>query len=499
MSVAVRKKSWEDHVSQWIGLSSNTSGCDKLCCHGIKTKNLKSAMEEHGKEAMKETLSKCIHLEECIGLLEVENQISKEMDENDNLSTEDCSLSSNTSMETFIFLPPNEKELTTKKDELLSSQEGMEVKSLLEEEMSNTLQVSNTSDEVQKNQCTDNERGDTNYKINGDNVNALDEMSFKEMLQGNTDLEETDMSGEQLLNSARIAKQRRKSDGSKVVYEQNVCTDSTDSLCTCLCTSSHLEPSQRTRSYHNASFLGQVNHSYYESHEVNNELNVSQDGLKELSSKSATHSVPTKDNMATSEGMYDQVRLRRKKKFRHGREPSRLDSMVLLIMKLDQLDQDIDNALTSPSLSRKQVFSQSYLQSAQVTRSGSDSAQDISPLCLPHVNISHVLKVDYATSAQVPNCGAKPKTSALPVISEKEKADLELPFLSRVYDIMRAEFFYLVYKQEVSVNCMSHKSLQKSLVGGEAEQLGQKLKRRMTHAGKRNFMLKLRRIQLASF
>ncbi|KAG9479797.1 hypothetical protein GDO78_011701 [Eleutherodactylus coqui] len=427
MSVAVRKKSWEDHVSQWIGLSS---GCDQLCCHGIKVEKLKSAMEENGKEDVKETTSlpECVYLEDCNDFLEVGEHLSKEIDENDNVGAEDCCASSDTGMETFALLPSSE--LKMKNEDLVPSQDGISsmVKTLLEEDISNTFEDTNTNDDVGENKCTEVEGGDTNHENKEVKVSVLDGMSFDEMLYGNTDLEEIDMSGEQLLHSARVAQQRRKSDGSKVVYEQNICSvmsiDPADSLHCCV--SSHLEPKECTRGYQNASPLCRDIESHEESHnEANGDFNVQRDGMQEISTTNCAQSIPTKDNMSTCEGIADQVRLRRKKKFRQGRDPSRLDSMVLLIMKLDQLDQDIDNALSSPSLPRKQVFSQRYLQTTQVTRFGSENAQDISPLCLPHNNISQVQTVDYASSAQVLACGAKPKTSALPVISEKEKAALQ--------------------------------------------------------------------------
>ncbi|XP_069833759.1 rho GTPase-activating protein 7 isoform X2 [Dendropsophus ebraccatus] len=373
MSVAFQKKSWEDHVSQWIGLSSNTSGCDKLCCHGIQVEHLKTAMEEHGKEVKKKTPSSSegIYLEECNGFIEDGGQISTEMDENDNVDTEDHCVSSDTNMETMIFLPSSE--FKTKEEDLLPSQDGISslVKIIPGNDTSNTSGVKNTSDDVEKNKCSEMEGGDTSHEIKESNVTALDGMSSIETLHGNTDLEEIDMSGEQLLHSARIAQQRRKSDGSKVVYEQNVCSalsdDPSDHLHFCI--SSHLEPKGGTRGNKKTSPLcrdheGQKSHS-----EANSDLDVSQNGLQV---PNCTQSIPTKDSLSTCEVIWDQVRLRKKK----------------------------------------------------VTRLGPENAQDISPLCLPP-SISQVQTADYASSAQVLACGAKPKTSAMPVISEREKAEIE--------------------------------------------------------------------------
>lgn len=315
MSVAVRKKSWEDHVSQWIGSSLNTSGCDKLCCHGIKVEHLKTAMEEHGKGDTKETssLSESIYLEDCNGFCEDQEQVSKDIDENENLGTDHC-VSLNTSIETFIFLPSKESELKTTNEDLLPNQDRISslVKTLLENDVSNTSEVSDISHDVEENKCPEVEGGDTKYKIKEDNVNVLDGMSSDEMLHGNTDLEEIDMSGEQLLHSARIAQQRRKSDGSKVVYEQNICsavsTDPSESLH--FCVSSHLEPEGGTGGFQYGSSLCRDTDSH---NDANSDFNESQDGLQQTNPTNCTQSVPSKDNMSTCEVICDQVRLRRKK------------------------------------------------------------------------------------------------------------------------------------------------------------------------------------------
>nr|XP_043885202.1 rho GTPase-activating protein 7 isoform X1 [Solea senegalensis] len=94
------------------------------------------------------------------------------------------------------------------------------------------------------------------------------------------------------------------------------------------------------------------------------------------------------------------------------REHARLDSMVLLLMKLDQLDQEIENALSAtssmdstPTLHRRQNLENDL---------GSESQNP------PH---SHGLAA--STSGSAPVLGAKPKSGSTSAIPEKEKDEIE--------------------------------------------------------------------------
>ncbi|XP_053186986.1 rho GTPase-activating protein 7 isoform X2 [Scomber japonicus] len=102
-----------------------------------------------------------------------------------------------------------------------------------------------------------------------------------------------------------------------------------------------------------------------------------------------------------------QVRMRK-------REHARLDSMVLLLMKLDQLDQEIENALSVtssmdsiPALHRRQL-----LEFDCGSVAASQNPQH------PHVPAS-------STSGPTPSLGAKPKSGTTSSIPEKEKAEIE--------------------------------------------------------------------------
>ncbi|OXB83860.1 UNVERIFIED_CONTAM: hypothetical protein H355_003072 [Colinus virginianus] len=100
------------------------------------------------------------------------------------------------------------------------------------------------------------------------------------------------------------------------------------------------------------------------------------------------------------------------------RDRSRLDSMVLLIMKLDQLDQDIENALSAGSSpSSTPMYKRRHIPDEE---SGSEIGADAS-----HSQTSlstNVHASDQTSSCSAATSGAKPKAGAMPVISEKEKA-----------------------------------------------------------------------------
>nr|XP_019955869.1 PREDICTED: rho GTPase-activating protein 7-like [Paralichthys olivaceus] len=96
------------------------------------------------------------------------------------------------------------------------------------------------------------------------------------------------------------------------------------------------------------------------------------------------------------------------------REHARLDSMVLLLMKLDQLDQEIENALSAtasmdstPTLHRRPLL-ESDLGSLPASQ-----------------NPPHPSSPAASTSGPVPALGAKPKSGSTSAIPEKEKAEIE--------------------------------------------------------------------------
>ncbi|KAL1282590.1 hypothetical protein QQF64_001393 [Cirrhinus molitorella] len=104
------------------------------------------------------------------------------------------------------------------------------------------------------------------------------------------------------------------------------------------------------------------------------------------------------------------------------KERSRLDSMVLLIMKLDQLDKEIENALSSslnstPNLKRR-IISEVDLEMLDSAGSLSASSQSLNtPLYRSSSSLS--------SSGPSGTSGARPKNETSAVLSEKDRAGQE--------------------------------------------------------------------------
>ncbi|NWR41882.1 RHG07 protein, partial [Regulus satrapa] len=90
MSLAIRKKSWEEHVTQWMGLALEPVEYNTACRHGLVADNLQTSMEKDEVLSV-DRKEKCASFPECCHSGEVtafsEKQlgnVSKEVDENDN-------------------------------------------------------------------------------------------------------------------------------------------------------------------------------------------------------------------------------------------------------------------------------------------------------------------------------------------------------------------------------------------------------------------------------
>ncbi|KFV69050.1 Rho GTPase-activating protein 7, partial [Dryobates pubescens] len=90
MSVAIRKKSWEEHVSQWMGLALEAVQCNSACRHGLAADNLQSSMEQDealgaDREEERASFPECCYSRELRGCPAKQlGSASKELDENDN-------------------------------------------------------------------------------------------------------------------------------------------------------------------------------------------------------------------------------------------------------------------------------------------------------------------------------------------------------------------------------------------------------------------------------
>ncbi|NXP09863.1 RHG07 protein, partial [Thinocorus orbignyianus] len=108
MSLAIRKKSWEEHVTQWMGLALESVEYNTACRHGLTADNLQTSMEKD--EVLSEDRKeKCASFPECcysgepIGFPAKQlGNVSKEVDENDNHEDEERFLEAST--ETLVHV-----------------------------------------------------------------------------------------------------------------------------------------------------------------------------------------------------------------------------------------------------------------------------------------------------------------------------------------------------------------------------------------------------------
>ncbi|NWH87158.1 RHG07 protein, partial [Aegithalos caudatus] len=112
MSLAIRKKSWEEHVTQWMGLALEPVEYNTACRHGLVADNLQTSMEKDEvlsvdrKEKSASFPERC-YSGEVTGFPEKQlGNVSKEVDENDNHEDEEHFLEAST--ETLVHVSDND-------------------------------------------------------------------------------------------------------------------------------------------------------------------------------------------------------------------------------------------------------------------------------------------------------------------------------------------------------------------------------------------------------
>ncbi|XP_073806049.1 rho GTPase-activating protein 7 isoform X1 [Danio rerio] len=138
----------------------------------------------------------------------------------------------------------------------------------------------------------------------------------------------------------------------------------------------------------------------------------------------ATQNTAAKDceMVPKADGSIVKLRTRKSSHEEREKERSRLDSMVLLIMKLDQLDKEIENALSSslnstPNLKRR-IISDVDLETLDSAGSLSASSQSLNtPLYRSSSSLS--------SSGPTGTPGARPKNETSAVLSENDRAEIE--------------------------------------------------------------------------
>ncbi|KAM6132583.1 LOW QUALITY PROTEIN: rho GTPase-activating protein 7 [Pterocles gutturalis] len=456
MSLAIRKKSWEEHVTQWMGLALESVEYNTACCHGLVADNLQTSMEKDEVLSM-DRKEKCASFPECcysgelIGFPAKQlGNVSKEVDENDNHEDEEHFLEAST--ETLVHVSDDddddsalnlesvnyhitavgrakteEKNLNgagslTQMVPITESNMAAEPSGIIGEPGCDTVLKEETEE--------DNVCGSIGQSLKLCNYEGLNEEVDveKESLSNSPNVKEIIMPGKQLLHTAVIAQQRQKSDAFKDglgkseynVVESGISSES--------CPSSDRQPYSVVESSDclmqssPCSLIPAVENGLDESGFTEPQVAPENKCLSNVSSAEDIQCLHVRDHLTTQEYSDCQVKLRRKE-ITEDRERSRLDSMVLLIMKLDQLDQDIENALSAGSPFSTPKYKRRHIPDVE---SGSESGVDVGSVSHSQTNLSpNIHAPELASPCSVASSGAKPKAGAMPVISEKEKAEIE--------------------------------------------------------------------------
>ncbi|XP_074240040.1 rho GTPase-activating protein 7 isoform X2 [Saimiri boliviensis] len=400
MSVAIRKRSWEEHVTQWVGQPFNSDDYNTACHHGLVADSLQASMEKDATLNV-DRKEKCVSLPDCCHGSELRDipgrpmgHLSKEADENDSHEGEDQFLSLEASTETLVhvsdedtdsdlYLTDNKQVLTTQGHKT-SGQHMTEGAGSLEK----TLPITESNQGSYNSWRTAGKTEFTLAKESGERK-VTDTISKSLELCNETSLNEIkdapkvsavdtlkDLAPEkQLLNSAVIAQQRRKPDFPKDEDEGSTCNVVQDEFLAIPCTdrglpllkadfgSCLLQPP--------SCLNGMSAENGLEKRGFSEHQNKSPPKVKAQDDMQCLH---LKETMATQEPTDNQVRLRKRKDLESGSE-SGADTI---------------------SVNQTQVNSSSNSEST-----------------------------DLPSSSPLANSGTKPKTMAIPGISEKEKAEIE--------------------------------------------------------------------------
>nr|XP_023420570.1 rho GTPase-activating protein 7 [Cavia porcellus] len=436
MSAAIRKRSWEEHVTQRTEQPFNSADYNTACHHGLVADNLQASMEKNAALNV-DRKDKCVSLPNCCHESELRDfpgmsmgHISKKMNKNDSYEGEDQFLSLDASTETLVHVSDEDTDsdlhLTENKQILITQGHNIpdqhcvegagslvEALPILESNHGsyNSRGISGKADLALAEENRENQVVDTISKslelcddINLSEIKAMPKVNTFDSLNVKDIMPE-----KQLLNSAVIAQQRRKPDFPKDEYERNTGHELQDEVLTIHCTDGGLpllkagfgSCLQEPHSYPSGSENG-LDKSAFSEHQNR--------GPPEVSAEDGVQGLHVKDTLATQEPTDGQVKLRKRKEIREDRDKARLDSMVLLIMKLDQLDQDIENALSTrsspagtPTNLRRQV--------PEVESGPKSGADTISVNRMQASLSSNADSTDLPSSTSVTSSGTKPKVT----------------------------------------------------------------------------------------
>lgn len=453
MSLAIRKKSWEEHVTQWMGLALESVEYNTACRHGLVADNLQISMEKDeilsvDRKEKCASFPECCHGGEPTGFPAKQlGNVSKELDENEN-HEEEHFLEAST--ETLVHVSDDDDDdypvlnlngvnhhITAVGRELKDEEESLNGAGSLRQvvqktefnEEAETSGIIGDGDTVPKEKMEGDICGSIDQSLELCNYEALNEVVQveKENLLNSPNVKEIIMPGKQLLHTAVIAQQRRKSDAFKDSLGKFECNVVQSGISSDSCPSSDRQPCSAVESSEclmqssPCSHVPAVENGLDESGFTEPQVAPENKCLSNVSSAEDTQCLHLRIDLATQEYSDSQVKLRKKKEITEERDRSRLDSMVLLIMKLDQLDQDIENALSAGSSpSSTPTYKRRHIPDGE---SGSEIGADVR-----HSQTSlspNIHTPDQTSSCSAATSGAKPKAGAMPVISEKEKAEIE--------------------------------------------------------------------------
>ncbi|XP_012580227.1 PREDICTED: rho GTPase-activating protein 7-like [Condylura cristata] len=437
MSVAIRKRSWEEHVAQWMGQPFNSDDYNIACHHGLVADSLQASMEKDATVNV-DRKEKCVSLPDCCHGSDLKNfperpmgHTSMEVDENDRHKNEDQFFSLEASTETLVHVSdedtdsdiyPTDKQILTTQGHQTSDQHNTRGAGSLVK----TLSIMETNQDS-SNSCgmaggvdltLAKEKGERKVvNVVSKSLELCNEISLSEIKdasEGNTcdSLHVEDIvPDKQLFNSALITQQRKKSDFPKDEHERNTCSIVQDKFLPNTYTDRGL-PSLKADPGSCLVYPPPCPSG------MSAENGLEKSGFSEHQNKSfakvncgdGMQCLHLKESLATQEPTDNQVRLRKRKEIKEDRDRARLDSMVLLIMKLDQLDQDIENALsTSSSPSSTPTNLRRHVPDLE---SGSESGADTTTVKQTQINLSsNTESTDLPSSTTiVASSGTKPKT-----------------------------------------------------------------------------------------
>ncbi|XP_063090651.1 rho GTPase-activating protein 7 isoform X3 [Cavia porcellus] len=400
MSAAIRKRSWEEHVTQRTEQPFNSADYNTACHHGLVADNLQASMEKNAALNV-DRKDKCVSLPNCCHESELRDfpgmsmgHISKKMNKNDSYEGEDQFLSLDASTETLVHVSDEDTDsdlhLTENKQILITQGHNIpdqhcvegagslvEALPILESNHGsyNSRGISGKADLALAEENRENQVVDTISKslelcddINLSEIKAMPKVNTFDSLNVKDIMPE-----KQLLNSAVIAQQRRKPDFPKDEYERNTGHELQDEVLTIHCTDGGLpllkagfgSCLQEPHSYPSGSENG-LDKSAFSEHQNR--------GPPEVSAEDGVQGLHVKDTLATQEPTDGQVKLRKRKEVESG------------------------------------------------PKSGADT---ISVNRMQASLSSNADSTDLPSSTSVTSSGTKPKVTATSGISEKEKAEIE--------------------------------------------------------------------------